>query len=424
MAKKRRGWIIPNDWDGVSQSLLIACIPDSPQWKSVVKGAIYLLTRGYEWDETTGTVTVAQAIGKDIYDSMGLCEELLAAVVDIGNTLKANSCGCNIGQAEDTTEGESGGTVPPPIGDIVFTEPSVTPDRDCKAANEVHRFLRELIAELDSYNVDDMGTLGLALVVSIITGVLGSAVASPLAGVVLAVAGALSVFAARLLGVTLDLANMLSVMTTNGQDLVCALYNATTAAGARTDYLAICTSNGMSSVEAAALELLMTNGLMNILWFDTAETTAYWPTYTPEFDCTSCVEPEGCPWVFKDNQGPTGTGDLTKNGQLRTLTATQGSGGLYRVHVDLDTVSGSPGEDCDGETYVNARYTIMSYNPASPTFTTHHPWKWVNGVRTNPGNWPNPPDQVEREASELVWTDQDPFTIDIILSPGNYPSPP
>lgn len=297
MAKKRYGFIIPSDWNGTDYTLVAACVPDSPEWISLFKGCVYLLTRGYSYDSSTGTVTDAQAIGKEVYNSMSFCDQMLAALLDISTSIKLNSCGCNIGQAIDTEDGEAGGSVPPPVGDIVYQEPSAEPNRDCKAANLVHKTLRDLVVELASYNVDDMGALGLALVVGMVTGSIAAVVATPLAGVIVAVAGAIATFAARLVGVSVDLDSMATIMTSEGQALVCALYEATSASEARDSYLAECEAAGFSALESSALELIMTYAVMDVLFFDTPETAAFWPTYVPEFDCVSCgPNPSGLIW--------------------------------------------------------------------------------------------------------------------------------
>lgn len=420
MSKKTRGFIIPDDWDGTSYTLQMACVPDSPQWISVFKGCVYLLTRGYSWDDQSGSVIAAQDIGKEVYNSMAFCDQLLAAVLEISNTLKMNSCGCVIGQGADSSDGEQGGSIPDPIGDIVYEEPSTAPNRDCKAANSVHETLTDLVGQLDAYNVDDMSVLGLALVVSIVAAALASVATTPVGGLIAAVAGAVAVFAARLIGVTVDLGSMHAIMLSYGEDLVCELYEATTATGARDAYLLFLETNGMSSIEADLLGLVMTNGLLNILFFDTPETAAFWPTYTPTYDCSTCPSVIGCNWKFSDDQGDTGTGNLDKSGAQRTLTATLGSGSYYRVHIELETSSGNPGFECDGNDTINAEYIVMNTIPATPTFTTHHPWKWVGEVWTNPGDWPNPSEQQTRYGAKLLWTDQDPFTVDIKLNPGNF----
>ena len=57
----------------------------------------------------------------------------------------------------------------------------------------------------------------------------------------------------------------------------------TNAGDARSGYLALLT--GLGATEVELVSLLMTNGLMDLLYFDTPESAAYWDTYTGPVDC-------------------------------------------------------------------------------------------------------------------------------------------
>lgn len=46
--------IIPNDWDGLSYQNVILTVPDSAQWRGVIKGKILDLTDSWRWDKATG----------------------------------------------------------------------------------------------------------------------------------------------------------------------------------------------------------------------------------------------------------------------------------------------------------------------------------------------------------------------------------
>lgn len=58
---------IPDDWD--NETWFSVCVewPDSIQWRSLFWMSVNRFSRGRTWDEKTGTVTDAQAIGKEIY---------------------------------------------------------------------------------------------------------------------------------------------------------------------------------------------------------------------------------------------------------------------------------------------------------------------------------------------------------------------
>ena len=59
---------IPEDWDGVSWQCIEVQWPDSVQYRGLLLGVLSLLTRGRLWDESTGTIRDAQAIGWQIFN--------------------------------------------------------------------------------------------------------------------------------------------------------------------------------------------------------------------------------------------------------------------------------------------------------------------------------------------------------------------
>lgn len=65
---------IPSDYSETETDWVMVslCIPNTREWRGVVSGSIYNLTRGRNWDETTGIIKVAQVIGERIYNSMAI----------------------------------------------------------------------------------------------------------------------------------------------------------------------------------------------------------------------------------------------------------------------------------------------------------------------------------------------------------------
>lgn len=67
---------IPQDWneeiDGYTTMIL--CVPNSRDWLATVRGTIYKLQRGRTYDEKSGSIVDAQAIGKEIFDSIMTCD--------------------------------------------------------------------------------------------------------------------------------------------------------------------------------------------------------------------------------------------------------------------------------------------------------------------------------------------------------------
>lgn len=81
-------WISPDDY-----SIMLVCVPNSVQWRAIVKGAIYELTRGRKWDEKTGSIKDTQIISKEIWESvcMATCEDILAVLTRIADNMDGGS---------------------------------------------------------------------------------------------------------------------------------------------------------------------------------------------------------------------------------------------------------------------------------------------------------------------------------------------
>lgn len=278
-------------------------------------------------DENSGTVLDAvNIIRRDLTD-MG-CNDIVAAINSLGSILTNMACGCPVGQGEDTTAGEEGGDVPPPVGDIVFEEPAFTPNRKCKAANLIHETLKDMFVELDELNIDDYGTLGLVLAVATVTGIITSIAATPMAGLLVGVAGGLAVFVARLIGIEVfNMTDIANAFIDNGEALVCALYDATDVDTARDDYQAVLLGAGLSTGAVNLIGLMMFNAVMDILFFDTADIAVLLPIYTPPFDCASCESSNAFDLRF-------GSGTITYEGSEFVLTSEPFSG-YHKLTFDI-----------------------------------------------------------------------------------------
>jgi hypothetical protein len=62
------GWTIPDDWDGKTWRCVALQWPDSPKFDILLRGLLYSLTRGRDWDGFTGSVKTAQTYGWMIFD--------------------------------------------------------------------------------------------------------------------------------------------------------------------------------------------------------------------------------------------------------------------------------------------------------------------------------------------------------------------
>ena len=84
---------IPDDWTETNgYTLFLLCVPDSFRWRGAVMGQIQALARGRTWDEETGSIKAAQAIGWQIYDSLMTCklDDLVTAVNNLNATSETN----------------------------------------------------------------------------------------------------------------------------------------------------------------------------------------------------------------------------------------------------------------------------------------------------------------------------------------------
>lgn len=282
----------------------------------------------------------------------------LNAIIGALQAMAANQCGCNVGEGLDTDPPIEGGPVPPPIGSIVFQSPVPINQRKCKAANWIHYTLRNVMYQLDINDVDQMGFLSLGLAISLVTALITSVVATPLVGLFVAVVGIVATFVARLLGVTTDLATLVAAMDTNETALVCHLYNSVDGDQARTAYLAELTAAGVSAVETGLLRLLMTNGLMALLYFDTQNSSAFFDSYTAPIDCSACaipptdwmILPSGVLFGETWDAGFAGTGTVLNDGSQFTITSSPRSdplgAGSHTVAIVvkgfLDAQAGDP----------------------------------------------------------------------------------
>lgn len=259
--------------------------------------------------------------------------DLVAAIEALTISINVNACGCPVGEGVDTDDGERGGDVPPPVGSIVYQEPSVIEDRDCKAANLVHETLLNVFTELNNYNVDDMAIYGLQFTIGVVGAAIAVAVAAPMVALCVAVAGLLAIFGARLLTDVIDLQNLVDAMTARQEELVCILYDSTVASDARAAYLVELEDWGITAIESALLELFMTNALMDTLYFDTSDLAAFWPTYSGPVDCDLCGEGAPTDWMIIPNCGwPFGS--TTPSGYFGIGTVEQGPGVPFVITGD------------------------------------------------------------------------------------------
>jgi len=215
-------------------------------------------------------------------------ECICGALSSIGNAIQGISGGCNVGTDQDADSGTEGGSPPPEFGGNAYEEPSPITDRKCLAANYIYGGVLVVITEYDNQNLVNTVGLGVGLMVTIVATVLGALVAGPFGALIGAVVSQTVNMATALLFSAVDLGQMVSVLTDNQDDLVCALYTSTTADDARTEFLGV-VSSSLSSAEQSFLSLFLPNSLLNLLFYAWGDSETYIADTTVYHDCSSCV---------------------------------------------------------------------------------------------------------------------------------------
>ncbi len=304
---------------------------------------------------------------------------------------------------------------PPPAGFDDY-DPGIS-DRKCKLANMYFDDLHQVTTLLEANGIDDIGALALGSMTALLGLLLGVIATGPVGwglGALGAIAGVVSFFLLE----SVDLEDLLLILNAEQEDLVCSLYEATTPAGGLVAFKAVLAAGGANAAQLAYFDAVNMVVALETLFFkpdgsygDDIESRL--DGFVGTIDCVACSQVGGCPWEFEIIGGdPAGSGDLTKNGVERTLSSAFVAGD-NNLRIQLDTVAGWPGEDCGGETYVNARVEILSMT--EPILWSRH-WKWVGPVRTDLGGITIP---LDEDVEEIRLRATNPFTIQAILYSGD-----
>src|SRR3989304_9661396 len=110
---------IPSDWEG-EYCRYAVCWPNSPQWLAVLRGVLALPASGRFWDGHTGTITEAQQVIVETYDTNLHLGEVIMACNDsfLGNIATAleHIAQGMAAQAQAITVTSGGGCGPPGSG--------------------------------------------------------------------------------------------------------------------------------------------------------------------------------------------------------------------------------------------------------------------------------------------------------------------
>lgn len=403
-----------------------------------------------EWEEVTDYVDLAV---EEL--SMTGCDDLITAVGEVstqiqGIGLQMGDLSISLLEQNQTACCSSYGSVPPdsvedegdPEGDPApdgFESWEDYFDYKCEAANKIVDDWISTIGNLASLSgvlgAISAIAIGLFLQTSLLSGLLvglmvvgfssGVAAAIVIGTLVALVAGGVGLFA-----YFLDLAGD---MEEAKEQIICDLWGATSVGDAIALLLAFTSDVALgltydpadddalfqasvSTIASAILRAAVFNSLFEL---DTEV-----QGYAGEVDCgVDCVEEEGCAWAWRQDQGgtqPSGNGDLTKDGEERTLYAEEGTDNVWRIMFQLDGGLSTPGDDCDSETFVNSQVQFVDWqNPGAPVLTTDKVWWWDGSQLEDDVLGQDPPTSVQEICMWQIASLAS-FEMNIKLLPGNF----
>lgn len=344
----KKGYLLPNDWDGASYELWFMCIPCSPEWKGIIKGAVYEATREYNWEGTNVEKEVGSLTAWEVYDSMSNCNDgllaIAAAIESLARVGGTNSVVCCNTPEQTGTELEAESADEPTVFGPGEQWPSeeVYLDDKCLVANRLWLDYRNVVEQLDNYNVDSLLAGGVGLAVGIVASILSAGVASVAIGAVLGSTTGIVTLLAATAG--FGFTNLLASLDANKEDLVCALYNASDGTTAKANWYSEL-DDGLSAFEQGVAVLLNQMQFFNLLFEPTEEVLAS-PAPSP-VDCSTCPGGVGLYFVEGLDGQPRGSGSLEFGTGPRTLTSHLDSNGFhyiaFQTDVEVQTVTHAGG---------------------------------------------------------------------------------
>lgn len=341
---------IPDDWDGTSYCCRLIQWPSSEQWTAILLGLITWPMRGRFWDERTGTVTVVQEIGQEIYQknvldgggcAMACLEDLTAVLADLALAIQGMSggiCGCPAtatGEYPDpgTEIGDEGSEAPPG-----YEETPATNSEACNMSNWIWFGMHETIVKFRLYNIIGWVTFGVPALIGIIISLLTAGTTELFISIFAAQLGALSALAESLLSAgDSDLEEIQDWLEEEKEAIVCSLYVANNVAEAIANLDALADAFPMDALQKAIFFAIANNYTLAGRFFpsDAALTAA--AELEDKIDCADCGQYVDCPFEFQY-----GTGSFRYDGESFTINA-QLTGGYYLLNFLTDC----GGENCN-----------------------------------------------------------------------------
>jgi hypothetical protein len=281
------------------------------------------------------------------------------------------SCGTGGGSEGPSAGGTEGGAPPTGWEDVPGALPGSGPYniRKCNVANATFDNIKLWIEQWKIYNVD---TYSAALIIPLtsLIGFLAGELATPVPlidGIAGLIVGFLIGIAIAVVGGGFDLDNILSIMDTYHQELVCALFEATSTQQAQDDFITVLQENGASAGDILLLRAVLTVDLLNFLFFtrDPIIETALSEDYNPPLPC-NCL---GCNWSLGQN-GTLVSGSLaagTAGFTIATEDAGSGYHSFYLVYCPTECSE------------ISHSVTVGSFTSGVDTF--------YNYIRCSDGDW-------------------------------------
>src|SRR4030067_2185701 len=173
-----------------------------------------------------------------------------AATPDVYTSCPTPIIQVNCGAAGSTGSALDGGVVdendPPPEG--YEPDPNID-NRKCKAANQIYDVVYASVEVLEVNHVQDYGSTLITIAITLTSVLLGASMGSIFPGVGTVLGGVIGaivgIVTSLITNTAIDLENVLTVMSTNHADLICALYDATNTDDARSEVLSILETGGI-----------------------------------------------------------------------------------------------------------------------------------------------------------------------------------
>lgn len=345
MAKVREQdkYTIPSDWDEETDGfqLLVMCVPNSRQWRGIVIGQISDLVYGRRYNKLTGTIKDAQAVARDIFESVNMmCMDDLVTVLQClcdNQTILAEKTG-TIGQ--EIAEPKSDGEIEVGPGKQ-FPDQEAYFNAKCNVSNGIFDTIREFIFWMKSNDGDlRLGTFG-----GLTTGLLvGVGLAGPAGWAWALLGGLIASIAGYMLRFAVSFVDLLIALDEVKTEAVLALYNASNTQTAEDNFLIALdnATQSITTIEREFIELLLTSELLNQLFSPRADLADY--ASPAPVDCGSNLlilwdfDADQESWTFQDdstaNASATGSYDAAAEALLSDQIIV--AGGTQRTTIQLD----------------------------------------------------------------------------------------